>query len=256
MKSKPASDSCSTEGLTFAWRRGDEALVRFWCALLLAGGLFFGAWLAFRIVVPAAMAEDQPRVERAQLILVNEESHPSLRRLLADRNLPSLGIEQSPGTVPLVEDMMALLGLEEEREVPLKLYPAPEVAIPARWPKEKELAMVLPKLPALDESSWPQIEPAEPGQWAVKFSIKEPEGEVMAEPVAPWRLPVPAIRQGKWRVVIDADERLVFATPMSETSEDAQKEIRGLLQKIFEVGQWSHPPRSGLVELSFLKIAE
>lgn len=257
MKPRPTNSPVRSSGeLTFAWRKGDEAVVRFWFAVLLSIALFVIAFALIRIVVPTSVAGNRPRVEKAQLVIVDESSHPSLLRLLDDRNLPSLGVEESVGEVPLVEDMLSVLGLAEERRVMPQLYPAPEEIVRSPWPKTDGAGLSLPSLPAIDESSWPQIEQQEAVQWAVQISGLGELGEVMKSRVAPWSRAVPAIRQARWTVIFDRAGRLVYAVPLDGTTASARVGIRGLLQQTFEAEAQVEPLPSGEVMVNFLRVAE
>ena len=256
MKAKSKLDLTSSPnpaGLTFSWQRGDEIRIRFLFSFLLACGLFVGAWFAIRIVVPVAMAPDSSRVGKAQLILVNEESHPTLRRLLADRSLPSLGVVESVGDVPLVEDMLALLSLEKEVESRIELYPTPEVITESSWPETVDAGMSLPRLSEVDEKSWPKFAAQEPHKWVVRLSGQGELKEGVHERVLPWRQSVPFTRQSQWSLVFDEDGVLAFAAPLGNPTAEVRAELRELLQKSFEEEPLSSSKLSGTVELEFLR---
>ncbi|MGJ8726634.1 MAG: hypothetical protein ACSHYB_18965 [Roseibacillus sp.] len=257
MKSKSVSGvSRHPRELTFAWSRGDEALIRFWSALLLATAILVGTWFSVRVVVPASMAPDRARVDRAQLIVVGEGSHPSLRKLLSDKSLPSLGVDNEIVDAPMLEGMLSLLGLEEEVEKRFELYPTPSIEPKLTWPTEEQGAFKLPALPAIGEDSWPQLEVSTELQWEVTLRGQGEMSEILSERVLPWNGPVPAIRSAVWSVVLERDGSLAFAGAVDGAEGEIEKTIRKMLQGLFDRGFELEGGASGVVELKFEQKAE
>lgn len=252
-KSLPEGERSPAE-LTFAWLRGDEALVRFWCSLLLASGIFVALWLTLRIGVPVSVASDPPRVGKAQLIVVDENSHPSLRELLSARNLPSLAVEESVGEVPLVADMLAFLGLPEEAEETLTLYPAPELAPELNWPVVSSRAVSLPPLPELDESLWPRSQEltARESAWMVRLTAKGQLAESFPARTVPWEGDLPGQRRAVWSLVFDDAGALVLALPTVELQEEQDPLLRRFLEEQFASEAGIEDAPSGLIEIEFL----
>ena len=103
---------------------------------MLASGILIALWFSVGVVVPAAMAPDRPTVDSAQLIIVTENSDPSLKALVLDKSLPAMG-EQVLPDAPMLDGMLSLLGLQEEVERSVRLYPE-EITKPSLdWPKWK-----------------------------------------------------------------------------------------------------------------------
>lgn len=235
MKSKTIKGiSRHPEGLTFAWLRGDESLVRFWVALVLAVLIFVGGWFAIRIRVPAAMAPDSQRVEKAQLLMMNAESHPSLQALLENQRLPSLGVGESVGEVPLVADVLQQLGLAEEVQREIILYQAPVSKLVLDWPVEEKLALAMPKLPEPAEELWPSWEGAPARQWSVGIVARGAESEALAEVSLPWSEVLPAEKMALWSLIFDERGELAYAHSVADFAKE--DEMRKLLQRFFSRG--------------------
>lgn len=239
--------------LTFAWVRGDESLIRFWCALLLAAVLMAVAWFSLRIVVPVSVAADRPRVGQAQLILLNEESHPSLQRLLSSQNLPSLGGETLVGETPPLEDVLTQLGLGEERGSEVELYPAPAIGNRLQWPEEVDLALALPPLPEVSEDNWPTELAAETPEWSLQVSAQGALGELLDGHRFLWDGPVPVDRKSIWSLATDDGGELAFAVAVGEVEEEAETRIRGLWQRFFDQRGETPGRLSGLLAVTFVE---
>ena len=234
MKSKTDSRAAhAADGLTFAWLRGDESVVRLWVSVFLAFVLFVAASFLLRVLVPVSVAVDPPQVSKAQLILVSPESHPSLKSFLEAGNLPSLGIKESAGDVPLVGEMLALLGLEEEEKAVIQLYPAPEIVPELAWPSKEGKGLTLLPLEAISEESWPTV--SGPGEgWVIQFEAKGELGQLFEGEVFPWPMGEPVRRETLWSVAFDSDGALVFASAIESLDVKSDREIRRLLESFFE----------------------
>lgn len=237
--------------LTFAWRQGDGVFIPLWCAVILALGVSIALWALVRVVVPVSVAADAPRVNRVQLLVVDEESPPSLRSLLSDESLPSLGVEEAVADAPMLEGMLSLLGLQEENELSLQLYPEPPEVLSLEWPQEEKEALMLPSLSEVSKAVWPRHEEKDGLGWTVYFSGKGELGEVLNSKTLPWSESVPAIRHSVWSIVIDADGSLAFAAAVDSVDAEIKKMIRKELQGLFRTELTVGGPASGLVELTF-----
>lgn len=234
MKSKvDVKASGSADGLLFAWSQGDEAAVRLGLSILMALVLFVGAGLLLRVIVPASVVVDPPRVSSSQLIMVGPESHPSLKAILEAGHLPSLGMEESVADVPLVGEMLALLGLEEEEREVIELYPAPELAPELGWPSEEKEGLTLLPLDAISEESWPTVLGAGEG-WTLAFSAEGELGELFKGEAFPWVGGEPMKREFLWSLAFDADGALAFASAIENLDTESEREIRRVLEGFFE----------------------
>ena len=239
--------------LTFAWTRGDQALIRFWIALFLATVIFLAIWFSVRVKVPAAMAPDRMRVDPVQLIEVSKDSHPSLRNLLADKKLPSLGGDEGIADAPMLEGMLSLLGLEEESGRPLSPYPEPIIQPNLVWPKEEQDDFTLPPLPEIVASPRPQMAEQTDLEWEVSLKGQGKLGELLKEKILPWDGAVPAIRSLVWSVVVNEEGALAFAGALDSENAAVEQEIREKLQRLFESEFLGEGNLSGVVELKFEK---
>ncbi len=231
MKTKSLTTRASqVEGLTFAWLRGDQSLVRFWFALILAVLIFGGFVSLLKITVESSLVSDRPRVGKAQLLLMNGDSHFSLQELAAVQRLPSLGVKESVGEAPLVGDLLKQLGLEAEEVQKVNLFPAPELVPDFHWPEKITRGLVLPALVAPLEKGGPQWSPKESSNWVLQIEgVGAFEGE-LTENSIPWSHPLPTEKTSLWSLVFDVRGRLVFASAVSNVDEDLERKMRQELQ--------------------------
>ncbi|MDQ8189424.1 hypothetical protein [Roseibacillus persicicus] len=242
--------------LTFAWIRGDESLVRFWCALVLAMIIVVVAWFSLRVVVPVSVAADRPRVKMAQLVMLDKNSHPSLQRLLASQNLPSLGSGTLLDETPPLEDVLTQLGLEEQRDSEMSLYPAPEVSMRLKWPSEKDVELALPPLPEISVDSWPRAAEGEPVEWVLRIAGSGPLGEFVTGHSFSWKGPVPLARKSTWLVATDGEGKLALVVPAGTVEKKVEQQVRGLWQRFFETTRGAPAQIAEQLELTFVEKGE
>ncbi|MBK1835394.1 hypothetical protein [Roseibacillus ishigakijimensis] len=208
--------------LCFAWLRGDDSLVRFWVAVLLAGAVTVFAVRFVDLGVPVSLAVDRPELGRAQLIVLDESSDPALRRLLQDSALPDLGQEEEG---PFLEEVLGPLGLAENTMLPPLVLPAPVLAEEAEWPEENG-ELILPPLPELQENWW-----RGPGggerTWQMRVVLPQAEGE--REILLPWPGAAGA-RDSRWVLSFDEEGAVAFASAVAGVGEKREREMRRALQ--------------------------
>ena len=221
------------EGLTFAWLRGDESLVRFWVALVLASLIFIGAWLGIRVMVPVAMTPDRPRVEKAQLLLMNAKNDPGLLALMTSQRLPSLGVQESVGDAPLVEDILRQLSLSEEVEEEVYLYPAPEVTPTLAWPQEGEMVLAFPELPSPRKQDWPKWGDGPAARWSLEIAAAGSRGKILEGASFFWEGAAPVEKSFTWWLVFDDWGELSSALAVGILEEGVEAEMRKQLVLFF-----------------------
>ena len=247
---KPAHKS---EDLVFGWLSGERYFVRFWLAVLLALGFFGAAWVGLQIEVPRSLMTDSPRVEKAQLLMLDSENYASLQELIHTERLPSLGIKESVGEAPLVANLLQQLGLQETERERVRLYPAPELVSELRWPEGESKGFALPDLPALNESEWPRW-----GEKDLKWSLEIEGGAEFANRLASksflWDFPLPPEKEILWALVFDDLGELVFSDAVDEKDAPWQGELRRFFAKALREHERVPEPFAGVVSLKFKQV--
>ncbi len=256
MKSRTAGRVRSArEQLIFAWNQKERTFTRFWFAGLLAVGLVLIFGSAFRFVIPTSVAPNSPRVGKVQLVVIDENSAPSLQALVSESRLPSLASGYSVGEAPMIDEMLSLLGLAESLEEEFPLYPAPDLRAELIWPEKTRRQLSLPPLPSLDEALWPRAHAQESESWFVRIRGEGRLAPLIKEKDFPWDHPLPLERHWQWSLAFDRAGRLAFALPVRDYDTEAGILLRRILEQCFQA-QAVENSAAGLVEVTFVRREE
>lgn len=251
----PASPRVSEKeaSLTFAWKVCEGTGARLCLATLLALLVFGLAGMSLRIVVPSSIAEDGRRLPEAQLVVVNADSDPSLRRLLAENEVPSLAVAEAVGEAPLIDDLLAQLGLTEQEVRRVDLYPAPRIAPILAWPQRADTSLTLPPPPEVVESA-PIVRNTRP--WRVRLTATGPLAELFGEGEFPWTRGGGIVPQREFFVTVDPSGRTVVASLLGEAEPAVEADLRRLWERHLMGREQPREVLSGVVAVEFFQKAE
>lgn len=215
----------------FPWQEGPFSRFRMVAALLLASlvTILLGTFL--RVTVPSQIQDDGPFLDSVKMIPVTAKSDPSLLRLLEKGNVPSLGSDEILLETPLSDDLLAQIGLANEKSPKLRLVEAPVTDLEQPWPLRESGELVLPKAPPV-EMPVPLLS-AEAQQWFVRLEAADDA----SQPFLPdakafrWDGEVPLDVETDFTLVIGSEGGLVLALPNEEMEAAIALQVRNLLQR-------------------------
>lgn len=239
--------------LTFAWTTCEGDGARLCLATLLALLVFGLAGMSLRIVVPSSIAKDGRHLPEAQLLVVNADTDPSVLRLLAKNEVPSLAVEEAVGEAPLIDDLLAQLGLTEQEASAIDLYPTPHLAPILAWPRQANANLTLPPLPKVVEQA-PIVQKIRP--WRVRLTAAGSLAELFGEAEFPWPRGGGRDPQREFFVTVDPSGRTVVASLLGEAEPAMEADLRRLWERHLAGRMPPQEVLSGVVAVEFFQKAE